>query len=1345
MRLTNLNLFLRLCLLLTSLLGSLLPFVLANAAEPVKIGLLAYRSKAQTLAQWQPLAGVLKQALPARDFVVEPFTLNELEQAVASRQVDFVLTNPGHYLLMAKRSGLSAPLATLARMENSQRSTAFGGVIFTRAGQTRLEKLRDIKDKTIAITGTDSLGGYQAEAYALKLAGIRLPQDAKLYITGMPQDNVVNAVLTGRADVGFVRTGMLEALVAEGKLDMKQIQLINRQQLADFPAQISTQLYPEWVFAAQPHVDENLARHVVAALFVLEENQSVTRVIGIHGFITPADYTPVVNLLKELRIAPYDTMPVFTLQDVWVRYRWQAILGLFAVLLILLLGFRLLLITRKLKQEHALVLQQKQLLQESEFRWKFAIEGSGDGVWDRNMQTGIASYSKRWKEMMGYSEEDILPTNQELINCIHPDDKAYAVAAMQAYLEGKTATYVVEFRLRCKSDHYQWILSRGTVVSRSEDGQVLRMIGTHTDITQRKLAEKYEQFRSHILGLLVSNESLSHLLEAIVLGAEHFNPVMLCSILLLDHEGRHLVNGVAPSLPKAYSSAIDGIEIGAEVGSCGSAAFTGKRVIVSDIQTHPFWAPFKELAASTGLAACWSQPIFSASGKVLGTFAIYHKKPHTPTEADIQLIEQTAHLASIAIEKSLAAEKLHLVASVFTFAREGILITKVDGSIVDVNEAFTRITGYSHDEVIGRNPRLLNSGRHTKEFYAAIWSDLLGKGHWYGEIWNRHKNGLVFATMQTISAVRDEQGSIQQYVALFSDITALKEHESQLEHIAHYDALTNLPNRVLLADRLQHGIVQAQRNKQLLAVAYIDLDGFKAVNDSHGHEVGDQLLITISAHMKQVLREGDTLARLGGDEFVAVLLNLTDSVSSVPILNRLLSAAAEAVQIGNYTLQVSASLGVTFFPQTETVDADQLLRQADQSMYQAKLAGKNRYHVFDAERDNSVRGYHESLEHIRQALRKQEFVLFYQPKVNMRSGEVIGAEALIRWQHPERGMLLPAVFLPMIEDHPLAVELGDWVIESALTQIALWRAEGLNFPISVNVCARQLQQLNFVERLREMLALHPDVPPSSLEIEVLETSALEDITQVSQVIEVCREIGINFALDDFGTGYSSLTYLKRLPISLLKIDQSFVRGMLDDPNDLAILEGIIGLALAFHRQVIAEGVETVEHGVMLLQLGCELAQGYGIARPMPAHKLPEWSATWQPDPSWVNQSVIHRDDLPLLYASIELRAWAISVDAFIKGERGSVPPLDYQASHLGKWLAAEGLLRYGQPALHIKSLLEQLYSIAAELFALHTEKRGEELMARLEEFHPLRDKILIQLTALSASGIALQPSASNRK
>ena len=562
-------------------------------------------------------------------------------------------------------------------------------------------------------------------------------------------------------------------------------------------------------------------------------------------------------------------------------------------------------------------------------------------------------------------------------------------------------------------------------------------------------------------------------------------------------------------------------------------------------------------------------------------------------------------------ERKQAEEELHLAASVFTFAGEAIMITNPEGKILNVNKAFCKITEYSVDEVLGQSPRILNSGKQSNEFYHELWQSLIEKGYWQGELWNRRKGGEVYAEMLTITAVRDAKGITHHYVALFSDITEQKEHEFRLEHFAHFDALTNLPNRVLLADRLQRAMNQALRRNELVAVAYLDLDGFKAVNDKLGHATGDQLLMIIADRMKVAIRDGDTLARLGGDEFVAVLVDLNDSTPFAPILRRLLDSVSEPVYIENTVLKVSASLGVTFYPQDQVIDADQLLRQSDQAMYQAKLAGKNRYHLFDAKQDCLIRSHHESLEYIRRALTQAEFVLHYQPKVNLRTGEVIGVEALIRWEHPQRGLLLPAVFLPTIEDHQLAIELGEWVIETTLTQIELWQLAGLDIPVSVNIFAKHLQQDDFVERLAIILDAHPQVPPYQLELEILETSALEDILYVSNIIERCSSFGVRFALDDFGTGYSSLTYLKRLPVAQIKIDQSFVSNMLDDPDDLAILVGVIGLARAFNRTIIAEGVETSAHGEALLKLGCELAQGFGISRPISGDKIPEWVKNWQ--------------------------------------------------------------------------------------------------------------------------------------
>ncbi len=567
-------------------------------------------------------------------------------------------------------------------------------------------------------------------------------------------------------------------------------------------------------------------------------------------------------------------------------------------------------------------------------------------------------------------------------------------------------------------------------------------------------------------------------------------------------------------------------------------------------------------------------------------------------------------------ERKLIEEKLHLSSRVFRDTHEGIIITNADKVIVDVNPAFCHITGYSHDEVIGRNPSFLNSGKQTESFYKNIWKQLSLYGHWQGEVWNCKKDGELYAELLNISVLKDDN-NVTFYLGIFTDITQAKRQQEQLSRIAHYDLLTNLPNRVLLADRLSQTMLQCRRLNNSLAVVFLDLDGFKHVNDSHGHDIGDKLLIALSIRLKDALREGDSLARIGGDEFVAVLTNLGSVADCVPVLERLLAAAAKPVTVNDIVLNVSASIGVTIYPE-DNLDAEQLMRHADQAMYIAKQMGKNRYHLFDTSQGDTVKLQQTGISLIREALVNNWFVLYYQPKVDMRTGSMIGVEALIRLQHPERGLLSPIEFLPVIENNALMIDVGEWVINAALSQINQWQilTPSLNIKVSVNVAAVQLQQPEFTARLTELLLAHPQVDARNLELEVLETSALKDVAHVSKTMQDCKALGVEFSLDDFGTGYSSLTYLRRLPASLIKIDQSFVRDMLEDSNDLAIVKGVIALANSFKRSVIAEGVETPEHAATLMLLGCYLAQGYGIAKPMKAEDIPIWLDEWTADEIW---------------------------------------------------------------------------------------------------------------------------------
>ncbi len=557
-------------------------------------------------------------------------------------------------------------------------------------------------------------------------------------------------------------------------------------------------------------------------------------------------------------------------------------------------------------------------------------------------------------------------------------------------------------------------------------------------------------------------------------------------------------------------------------------------------------------------------------------------------------------------ERKLFENKLKLSASVFKNAGEAIMITNLDGIISDVNDTFTKITGYSKEEIIGKKTNILNSGKQDKEYYKNMWEILNNLGSWSGELWDKKKDGELFIGSLIINAVYDNQGNPSHFVALLSDITAIKEYEDSLKNIAHFDQLTKLPNRVLLADRIENKMIHTKRHKQHLGVIFLDLDEFKEINDTYGHHIGDKVLIYLAKEMKEALREVDTLARIGGDEFVAVLSELDEISDALPIILRLLEAASKEIEIDNIKIKVSASLGVTFYPQNQIVNADLLLRQADQAMYQAKLSGKNRYHFFNTEENNLIRDRFESIREISLALENKEFIVYYQPKTNLRTGEVIGVEALIRWEHPQKGILAPLKFLPIIEDDSLSIEVGEWVINTALSQIKSWQEEGLNISISVNVGAHQLLDDNFVNQLKNILSLYPTVNPNMLELEVLETSRLEDLAKAKDVMNTCIKLGVTFSLDDFGTGYSSLVYLKQLPIRQIKIDQNFIQGMITNQNDLSIVEGIITLCKAFHLNVIAEGIETSEHISILLELGCEFGQGYKIAHPMAPEAISKW-------------------------------------------------------------------------------------------------------------------------------------------
>jgi diguanylate cyclase (GGDEF)-like protein/PAS domain S-box-containing protein len=699
--------------------------------------------------------------------------------------------------------------------------------------------------------------------------------------------------------------------------------------------------------------------------------------------------------------------------------------------------------------------------------------------------------------------------------------------------------------------------------------------------------------------------------------------------------------------------------------------------------------------------------------------------------------------ASDITELKRAEDEVRLAASVFANSQEGIMITDAQNRVLDVNAAFSRITGYARDEIIGQNPSVLNSGRQDATFYNEVWRTLNEKGAWQGEVWNRRKSGEIYAEMLSIDVVRDREGHVAHYVGAFTDISQLKKHQADLERIAHYDTLTGVPNRRLLADRMHQELGRARRGGHQLAVCYLDLDGFKPVNDQLGHKAGDQVLIEIAKRLQQALRAGDTLARIGGDEFILLFCDLVQEQQVYLALERVLHEITRPIQIGKESVSVSGSIGVTLFPRDDS-DADTLLRHADQAMYQAKEAGKGRFHLFDAEHDRVVKANQATLQRLQTALNRREFVLFYQPKVHLVEGKVFGAEALIRWKHPVRGMLSPAEFLPVLMGTELEIALGEWVIEEALQQIEIWKAQGLALSVSVNVGANHLLRPNFLQRLEDSLKRHPSIGPGSLELEVLESAAIDDLGTASAVLARCMALGVHFALDDFGTGYSSLAYFRKLPKGTLKIDQSFVRDMLDDPEDIGIVESVIALAKAFDRPVIAEGVETIEHGAMLVLLGCRLGQGYGIARPMPAADLPAWVEQWHGEDIWaaIGNNDLPRENFVLLIARASLRKWVDRTVAYMANPGSAERPIvDIRLCNFGRWLYGEGTSSYGHlpEFLDIDLAHRRMHEISAELLDLihesqldAAEKHMEELMRAQEIALASIDQLIARVTSPAA-------------
>jgi len=866
---------------------------------------------------------------------------------------------------------------------------------------------------------------------------------------------------------------------------------------------------------------------------------------------------------------------------------------------------------------------------EDKARINSIIESAHDALVQINADGNITGWSHQAEDIFGWSKDDVL--GKSLQKTIMPDQykKAY-ILELKQFLLARKATTMNEVREKTAlhRDGHEFPIEISVAPVKTHEGYEFNAF--IRDITERKVIEQ---------SLWDSEERYGSIFEN-----------ALTEIFIFDAESYKFIK--------------------ANRGACKNIGYSEEeltQLTPLDIKPDVSLKQFNE----------WAEPLRTGTKEIVHFTAAHQRKNGSlyPVEIYLQLTHFLSKPAFVAIilditERLKAEEKQQLSEKVFNNTNEGITITDDKGIIFDVNPAFSEITGYSREEVVGKNSRILSSGKQNHEFYADMWQTINERGHWQGEVWNRTKGGELYAELLSISPMLDDTGKVLHYVGIFSDITQSKTQQESLKQMAHYDVLTQLPNRVLLTDRFTQALAHSKRHENILAVCFLDLDDFKPVNDLHGHKAGDELLIEVAKRIKSTIREEDTVSRQGGDEFVLLLGDIESFSQCEHTLKRIIESLSQPYHIAGQSISISASIGITLYP-LDNSDFDTLMRHADQAMYQAKLAGKSRYHLFSAEKDQLIIQKNIQLKEVEQALINQELCLFYQPKVNMKTGQVFGAEALIRWLHPDKGLIPPLKFLPVIEETELEIQVGNWVINEALKQLDDWRGQGINIEVSINISSYHMQHPSFVADLRAAIALYPKVHSKKVQLEILESSALGDIQSISRIIKACiHELGVNVALDDFGTGYSSLTHLRSLPAQTIKIDQSFVRDMLEDPNDYAIIDGIIGLAESFNREVIAEGVETSDHGLMLLAAGCYEAQGYGIARPMPADKIPTWLSGYKPNTQWTafveNKYSAKQIKIQLLLLS--LKHWKKSFENNIRSEPGSVakwPQLKRKKCHCG--------------------------------------------------------------------------------
>ena len=933
--------------------------------------------------------------------------------------------------------------------------------------------------------------------------------------------------------------------------------------------------------------------------------------------------------------------------------------------------------------------------------------------------------NERWTEVLGWEQSELV--NRPFFDFVHPDDIEPTMVELEREKRGERVTKFIN-RYRCKDGSYlylEWTTQPET------DGTIYAVA---RDITERKLAEQ---------AIIQSVERYQSVIQT---ASDGFWVIDIHGNILEVNDSYCRLSGYArEELLQMHISEIDAIETREDVLTHIQEIVNNKDDLFETKHRHKngtFW----DAEIST-----------SYSDIEGGRFFVFIRDIR-----ERKFNEQIANLRE-GLSKIVYQGAMDDIMRVALDIAESMTQSQIGFyHIVENDQKNLSLQAWSSN-TLKNMCHSEGEGMHYPIDQAGVWVDCIHQGkpvihNDYAALDHKKgmpeghpelvreitvpifRKGLVVAVAglgnKQIEYSNWDLNVLERVADVAYDFIERKRSEMQIEHMAYYDALTGLPNRTLFSDRMSQAMSQCSRTGRILAVCYLDLDGFKAVNDDHGHDVGDELLISLAKRMMDILRKGDTLARLGGDEFVILLNNLKEGKESLSFLSRVIECIEKPFVVKGYRLAISASIGVTIFPDDDST-ADTLLRHADQAMYKAKADPDIDYHMYDLIEEQEIRSKRQMLDQFKQALEQDELVLHYQPRIDLLTGKVVSLEALIRWQHPDKGLLMPAQFLPNIEGTPEEVQMDEWVVKQALEQLNQWLDHDTAIPLSINISPHHIQQGNFSEYLTDQLTHYPDGIAQNLELEVLETAAIHNIEHVANMMNSCSKLGVSFSLDDFGTGYSSLTHFHRLPINVLKIDQNFVRSMIDDVNNLDIVEGVIHLSKALQRPVVAEGVENIELGLILLYLGCQYAQGYGIARPMPIEEIDDWLIHWKREKLWHrlhDQEELNSDDIKLKIAVYSHRRWLESVEQYIETKgKAELPSLDSGQSTFSHWYHGMGVARYGSRPSYAFLLPKHLHvhEVAASLIKLVDDGKQEQAKELLGTLATASDDLLDILTKLS--------------